>query len=295
MRSGGASAGLVAAVMVAGCFARSRALDGPEGTGSGGTSDHPESGGSGASAGAGGNATAGQAGSTAGGTGGSAMAGTAGATGGGAGENATAGQGGSTSGSAGAGQAGTGGARECSFADRCGGDLVGTWTVVSSCVDVHGGLDLRGFGLGCTSASVTGILSVTGTFTANADGTYSDQTYTSGAQQIEFPEQCFDVGPAVSCDRLASVVLLDNYGYASATCMEANDGACVCDAVLAQTSGMAIISGRPASSGRYDTADGVMTLTDGAEPTGEYEYCVSENELNLRPPTDKGSVVLARQ
>lgn len=37
-----------------------------------------------------------------------------------------------------------------------------------------------------------------------------------------------------------------------------------------------------------------MTLTDGAEPTGEYAYCVSENELNLHPLTDKGGVVLTK-
>jgi hypothetical protein len=166
--------------------------------------------------------------------------------------------------------------------------------VTSSCLETRGGLSLSGFGLGCGSALATGFLSVTGTFTANADGTYSDQTYTSSAQQIEFPDECFAVGPPLTCDDVARVVLLEHYGYASATCVEAGGG-CLCDARVEQASGMAIVSAEPASSGTYETEGDVLTLNDRASIVAEYAYCVSENELSLRPLTDKGSVVLTKQ
>lgn len=48
----------------------------------------------------------------------------------------------------------------------------------SSCLDVSGELDLSLVGAGCPSAPLTGSLQVTGTFTANANGAYTDDTTT---------------------------------------------------------------------------------------------------------------------
>jgi hypothetical protein len=66
----------------------------------------------------------------------------------------------------------------------CGGDLVGTWTVTPSCLSVSGELNLSLFGAGCPSVAATGFLEVTGTWTANSDGTYSDDTITSGDEHL---------------------------------------------------------------------------------------------------------------
>src|SRR4051812_49023030 len=94
----------------------------------------------------------------------------AGATSGGAGTTGTAGTG--------------GGGASCPNVTPCGGNVVGTWTVASSCLTVSGALDLGLVGAGCPSAPVTGTLAVTGTFTANADGTYSDNTITTGQERF---------------------------------------------------------------------------------------------------------------
>jgi hypothetical protein len=86
---------------------------------------------------------------------------------------------------------GTGGlGTSCPNVTACGGNLVGTWTVTSSCLNVTGNLDLALVGAGCPSAPVTGSLQVTGTWTANADGTYSDDTLTSGSEQFTLGPSC---------------------------------------------------------------------------------------------------------
>src|SRR3954447_23352750 len=84
----------------------------------------------------------------------------------------------STGGNSSNGGGGTGGTSvnggaeaSCSNGTPCGGDVVGTWTVNSSCLKVTGTLDLMSFGAGCPTAPVTGSFHVTGTFTANSDGT----------------------------------------------------------------------------------------------------------------------------
>src|SRR4029077_8462017 len=55
-----------------------------------------------------------------------------------------------------AGSSGGGGAGgSCSNVTSCGGNLVGTWAVTSSCLKVTGSLDLSLVGAGCPSAPVT--------------------------------------------------------------------------------------------------------------------------------------------
>src|SRR5215831_1249994 len=105
----------------------------------------------------------------------------------GSGGNSTSGggvgSGGSSSGSGGSSNTG-GSSGTCSNVTACGGSLVGTWTVASSCLSVSGQVDLTLVGAGCPSAPVTGSLQVTGTWTANADGTYMDDTTTTGQEQL---------------------------------------------------------------------------------------------------------------
>src|SRR6266540_973482 len=71
---------------------------------------------------------------------------------------------GGSSGSSSGGSTGSGGS-SCPSVEPCGGDVVGTWTVSSSCLTVTGELDLALVGAGCPSAPVTGSLKVDGTWT----------------------------------------------------------------------------------------------------------------------------------
>src|SRR6476660_3908505 len=88
------------------------------------------------------------------------------------------GTGGSASG--GTGGSGTGGSGlSCQDVTACGGSVAGTWSVMSSCLTVNGSVAPAWLGLDprtCTGVMISGSLSVSGTFTANANGTYMDNT-----------------------------------------------------------------------------------------------------------------------
>ena len=127
------------------------------------------------------------------------------------------GTGGTGGGGEGTGGHGGDGPAACSNATPCGGSVVGAWTVTSSCLAISGQLDLSLAGAGCPSVPVTGSLHVTGTWTAKADGTYSDDTITSGNEQFTLMPSCLVISSTqVNCDGAASII--KNLGYASLTC-----------------------------------------------------------------------------
>ena len=141
----------------------------------------------------------------------------------------------------------------------CGGDLVGTWTVTSSCLKVSGNLDLSLVGAGCPSAPVTGDLQVTGTWTANADGTYSDDTITTGTEQFTLAPSCLVISSTpVTCDGAAG--LIQNLGYASLTCTPTPSGGCSCSATVHQTGGLGVVSVAPSTSGNYTRSGNTVTI-----------------------------------
>jgi hypothetical protein len=168
----------------------------------------------------------------------------------------------------------------CSGVTACGGDVAGTWVAAGSCLPVSGQANMAGFGLGCTAAPVTGALEVSGTWTANPDGTFTDTTTTSGDSEIQLPPDCLNVsGTTTTCDRLDGA--LQALGYASVTCANAAIGGCSCTGSVEQMAGMAfVVLGAPAR-GSYTTANNVLT-TAGRNPR-DYSYCVSGNRLTLTP------------
>jgi len=227
------------------------------------------------------------------------------------GQTATSGNGGTstngTSGNGGASGNGTGGTSRgevdpvqasCEPVTPCGGDLVGTWVVAGSCLPVSGMADVAGFGLGCTAASVTGLLEVSGTWTANADGTFMDQTVTSGDSQIAVPPECLNVsGTVTTCDRLGGA--FQALGYAEVTCADApSGGGCSCIATAEQAGGLAMLTVGPPSSGTYAVANDVLTTSTGVDT--DYAYCVSGNTLVMTPQSPgktgalTGTIALAK-
>jgi non-reducing end alpha-L-arabinofuranosidase len=196
-------------------------------------------------------------------------------------------------GSSGAGGGSGGGEASCSDVTPCGGEVVGTWTVTSSCLTVSGSLDLSLFGFGCTSAPVTGSLQVTGTWTANADGTYSDDTHTSGSEQFTLAPACLTVSSTpVTCDGAASFLAV--LGYSSVTCTDAASGGCSCSGTVRQSGSMGAVSISPSASGSYASAGNAVTPAGGAP----YAYCVSGATATFTPqtpsPTTTGTIVLQR-
>ena len=179
--------------------------------------------------------------------------------------------------SAGAGTAGSAGGGSCSDVTPCGGNVVGTWTVTSSCLNVTGALDLSLVGAGCPTAPVTGALHVTGTWTANADGTLSDGTTTSGDEQFTLAPSCLVISSTpVTCDGAASII--KNLGYASLTCTATAGGGCACAGTVQQTGGIGIVSVAPSTTGNYSTSGNTLTMTGDVGDT-PYAYCVSGGTL----------------
>jgi hypothetical protein len=203
---------------------------------------------------------------------------------------------GGSSGAAGATGTGASGGAACPNVSACGGDLVGTWTVASSCLTVSGALDLSLVGAGCPSAPVTGSLTVSGTFTANANGTYSDNTITTGDEQFTLGPSCLVISSTpVNCDGAASII--KNLGYSSLTCTPAPGGGCNCAATARQTGGFGVLSVAPSTSSNYTTTGNVATISnDGGDV--RYSYCVSGNMLTVTPqsasPMMSGTIVLQK-
>lgn len=205
----------------------------------------------------------------------------------GSGRSPGAGAGGNPGGGAGGG---------CANVAACGGSVVGTWTVTSSCLKVTGDLDVSLFGAGCASAPVTGSLQVTGTWTANADGTYLDDTTTSGEEHLTLAPSCLVISSTpVTCEGAAN--LLTSAGYASMTCAPTSGGGCDCTAVVHHTGALGIVSPVPSTSGNFATAGNVLTIS-GDVGDAKYAYCASGNQLVMTPqstsPLMTGTIVFQR-
>jgi hypothetical protein len=225
-------------------------------------------GGSGGRAGSGGNPS--------GGSGGSYRSGGSGGSGG------SAGNGGSrpTGGTGGGGAGGT-----CASVTPCGGDVVGTWNVISSCLNVSGTLDMSSIGLGCSAGTVTGALQVTGTWIARSDGTYVDKTTTTGKEQITLPASClFISGTTTTCSTIGSVLTV--LGYENSSCADAAGGGCTCWATVNQTGWPAVPSLYATTSGKYKTSATVLSLDGEAN----YAYCSSGARMTWTPqPSQPGA------
>jgi len=149
------------------------------------------------------------------------------------GTGGSSGSGGAT-GTGGSSATGAGGNGACANVTACGGSLIGTWTVTSSCLKVSGQLDLTLVGAGCPSAPVTGSLQVTGTWTASANGTYSDDTVTSGDEQFTLAHSCLTIS-STKTDCAGAASIIKSLGYSSLTCTDTADGGCNCTAAVHQT------------------------------------------------------------
>jgi hypothetical protein len=187
----------------------------------------------------------------------------------------------------------------CTNQAACGGEIAGTWAVAGSCLPVSGMVDMAGFGLGCTAAPVTGTLQVSGSWEAKADGTFADQTTTSGEAEIALPAACLNVsGTVTMCDRVDGA--LQALGYASVTCANAANGGCTCTGSVQQMGSFGFVTDESARSGTYSTANNVVT-TSAARTQTQYEYCVSGSTLTMTPQLAgrtgavMGTVVLQKQ
>src|ERR1019366_4632491 len=195
---------------------------------------------------------------------------------------------------------GAGGGASCSSVAPCGGDLTGTWNATSSCLKVSGSLDPSLYALSCSPAPITGgTIQVTGTLTAKSDGTYSDNTVTSGTEQFTLAKSCLVLSSTpIDCSQAAHGV--QNAGFTAVSCNTAADGGCTCSGTIQQTGGIGLLSTDLSSTGTYETSNNVVTLTGTTSSTDlKYSSCVSGNSMAWTPqstnPTLAGTLVFQKQ
>ena len=165
--------------------------------------------------------------------------------------------------------------------------------MTSSCLRVSGALDLTAWGIGCTSAPITGSYQVFGTWSANVNGTYIDNTVTVGDEQIQLAAACLKVsGTTTMCEQLGN--LFAAVRGSPAACSDAVGGGCTCSVTIKQAGGLGVVTVDPYLGGEYATSGNVVTLDSQAT----YSYCVSGDTMTWMPqtmgPTVTGAIVFHR-
>jgi hypothetical protein len=168
----------------------------------------------------------------------------------------------------------------------CASDLVGSWDVVSACLNLSGEFETFGTGLGCEKAKVTGSVQVKGSFVATADKKFQDKTTTTGSVTVTLEKQClFMSGTWTQCSLIS--VAIEGLGFKDVKCVDGANGGCDCPATINHPGNMGLIVAEPETSGTYSISGNV--LGTGENPlTGtklEYSYCAADGKLTMTPKT----------
>jgi len=166
----------------------------------------------------------------------------------------------------------------CEDVTACGGSVVGTWNVKSSCLTVKGDLNLRAFGASCDREPITGQLTVTGSLVINADRTFMDNTMTTGQVQFPLDKSCLVISSTpVNCEMAGG--LIASMGYSEMTCDTRSDGGCMCTGKVQQKGTLGLISPDPSTKGNW-TVTGNQVDFDGI---AKYQFCTSGNQTTWTP------------
>jgi hypothetical protein len=181
----------------------------------------------------------------------------------------------------------------------CGGNIVGTWRLVSSCGSVSS--------WPCPSSDRIAVKSsvTQEAYTFASNGTFSVAASGDLTETLVYPPACLggitDAGISQACADIESA-FLTRTGDAgtqmvvvkSASCSAAANDACVCNAVLTTT------GSQIATSGSYTTSGNQVTLIASASDGGvrdagtdaAWEYCVSGNTLTLHTVSSSADGVM---
>jgi hypothetical protein len=168
----------------------------------------------------------------------------------------------------------SGGGGSCASVAGCGGNLVGTWKITSSCST---GSMMTMNGSTCPGETLTPESSnEAGTITFNSDGTYSSSINESGTETVFFPASCVSMlGNGLTCAQVASQ-LNSAGGMAGAGLMETfsctGSGSCTCNVNVT-------ISG--SATGTYTTSGASVTSMPSGSTGGTVSYCVQGNTLTM--------------
>lgn len=130
-------------------------------------------------------------------------------------------------------------------------------------------------GSSCPGASATGSnLSIRGTITYNADGTYSSTGTVGGSVSVYLPASCLTSnGVTITCDQLNQQFASNPTAGVTITCSGSSGCTCVETIANEQTN----------ETGTYATATGVVTQTAADGTSSQADYCVKGATMTQSP------------
>jgi hypothetical protein len=152
--------------------------------------------------------------------------------------------------------------------DACGGDPIGSWQIVDSCLDFQ--IDPPET---CPTATVTVDASFTGTASFDADGTFDRTVNLSGDSTMTFPASCLE---GATCAQIEAQV---QPNFPDITCADAAAGACACTYSIEQDQ---------SDSGTWEVSGSTLTTTGTDGEPEAAEFCVSGDTFLLRLDTGDG-------
>ncbi|HET6150386.1 MAG TPA: hypothetical protein VFH68_22795 [Polyangia bacterium] len=178
----------------------------------------------------------------------------------------------------------------CAMVANCGGDVVGDWTVTSSCAKGSGTVTFNGCS---TPGSVSASVKITGTLSFGSDLTYEAHGMITGSESILYPAACLTTaqGVTITCDQLTQ--FLAGTRIATGKCTASNGG-CSCNLAIGPQSSD--------ESGTYTVSGGILTTTPTGRAPATSGYCVQGNRFDYTPTMPMtnglavtGDVTLMRQ
>lgn len=180
---------------------------------------------------------------------------------------------------------------KCANGSACGGNIVGTWKIISSCVTIDPGAMINANCPGET-ASTSG-LKLSGSVTYAADMTYTSNVTVSGNVAVSLPASCLKQSNiTLTCDQLSQAFAAQPMmGISGGSCSNASGGGCSCKA--------AITDQNTTETGTYTTTGaGARTQTSSTGKAETDTYCVKGSTLTLSPSSDtasSGTLTLIKQ
>jgi hypothetical protein len=170
----------------------------------------------------------------------------------------------------------------CDNVTGCGGEVVGNWFAVDSCLSVGGMANLSALGIGCTEATASGALEVAGNWTfadnpsTDNDEILTDTTQTTGEIVLGLGSECLNVsGTRVGCADIGGP--LASIGFESSSCVDSatiEDG-CDCTGVVNQQGTAGFVTFDAGAMGLWSSQE--STLTVAGFTTVDYDYCIEQD------------------
>jgi hypothetical protein len=180
---------------------------------------------------------------------------------------------------------GGGGGGDCGSVQPCGGDVVGTWDIVSGCVPLADGGAIGTVtinGQACSGvAAVSESINVQGTLTFDSNSGFTETVTQFGATvTLSIPGSCF---PGTTCDQLGAVLAQDaGASLTSVTCTGTTT--CLCTSIDNAIGSGGAISTPLSETGTYSISGSSLTFTTALDGGGigqsSGDYCVVGNELH---------------